>query len=195
MKTHRAQSDRAMLELLRQRGAVIGPTAGEALESALRQIDGQAPPAPAIDPAPPEQNPKTERRGSPIRRMRSKTEQRFAAYLDRLRADGAILRWRYEAERLQLAEHGQPAVTYTPDFVAWLPGGRRLYFEIKSRFHRDSDTETRRIFLWARQQYGDLNHTFEAYRELDGHPGEFREMWRGEELPLTASSEPATMPP
>ena len=146
MKKHRAQSDTAMLEMLRSRGAVIGPTAGEALQAAVSRLDAHAPnngerrdaetlPRGAVPAAAPR---------SSIRRFKSQTERRFAAHLNSLVAEGKILRWRYEAERLQLADHGQPAVTYTPDFVAWLAGGRRIFFEVKSRFHRDSDTETRR---------------------------------------------------
>ena len=146
MKKHRAQSDNAMLEMLRSRGAVIGPTAGEALQAAVAKLDAHAThngerrdaetlPRGAVPAAAPR---------SSIRRFKSQTERRFAAHLDSLAAQGKILRWRYEAERLQLADHGQPAVTYTPDFVAWLAGGRRIFFEVKSRFHRDSDTETRK---------------------------------------------------
>ena len=181
MKKHRAPSDTALLEMLRSRGAVIGPTAGEALQAAVAKLDSRAAdhggrrdaetlPRGAVPDAAPR---------SSIRRFRSQTEKRFAAHLDGLVAAGQILRWRYEAERLQLADHSQPAVTYTPDFVAWRAGGRRIFYEVKSRFHRDSDTETRRIFLWARQQYGDEAHEFHAYREIDGQPGEFREMWGG----------------
>jgi len=197
MKKHRAQSDTAILEMLRSRGAVIGPTAGEALQAAVAKLDAHAThngerrdaetlPRGAVPAAAPR---------SSIRRFKSQTEHRFAAHLNSLVAEGKILRWRYEAERLQLADHGQPAVTYTPDFVAWLPGGRRIFYEVKSRFHRDSDTETRRIFLWARQQFADAAHEFHAYREIDGQPGAFREMWGEDQLTLTAGSEPAILPP
>ena len=42
MKKHRAQSDTALLEMLRSRGAVIGPTAGEALQAAVAKLDCRA---------------------------------------------------------------------------------------------------------------------------------------------------------
>ena len=42
MKKHRAQSDSALLEMLRSRGAVIGPTAGEALQAAVAKLKTSA---------------------------------------------------------------------------------------------------------------------------------------------------------
>lgn len=190
MKKHRAASDSALLEMLRRRGAVIGATAGERIQAAIAQQASREQEAGSREQGPisPLQAPR-----SSIRRFKSQTETRFAAYLDGLVAAKKILRWRYEAERLQLAEHGQPAVTYTPDFVAWLADGGRIFFEVKSKFRRDSDTETRRIFLWARQQFGDCRHEFRAFREIDGRPGEFLEMW-GEELALTSIKKPARFP-
>ena len=96
MKKHRAQSDSALLEILRSRGAVIGPTAGEALQAAVAKLDCRAadhggqrdaetPPRGAVPDAAPR---------SSIRRFRSQTEKRFAAHLDGLVAAGQILRWR-----------------------------------------------------------------------------------------------------
>lgn len=173
MKKSRAVAVEAMIEDLRRRGAVIGPPAGESLAAAARAQEAVRP---AVAAELPRESPRPAAR-SIVRRFKSGTEARFAAGLDARQAAGEILRWRYEAVRLQLAEVGQPAVTYTPDFLAWLPGGRRVFYEVKSRYRRDSDTETRRIFLWARQSYGDACHAFRAYRECDDRPGEFCEIW------------------
>ncbi len=171
----RAASDNAMLDLLRRSGATISATAAEKIHLAMASGNGTGIVKRGVFTEIEEQQEKKTR--SSIRRFKSKTEERFAAHLDELVAGKIITRWRYEADRLQLADHGQPACTYTPDFVAWVSGGGRIYFEVKSKYHRDSDTETRRIFLWARQQFGDEHHEFHAYREFETRPGEFHEIW------------------
>jgi hypothetical protein len=167
------KDDGTMLAMLRARGATIGPTAKEQIDRAIARaanLHREAAGAESIE------RPATRAKNrSTIRRMKSQTEKRFAARLDAEQADGLILRWRYEAVRFQLAEHDDLSLTYTPDFVAWLSGGRQRFFEVKSRYKRDSDTESRARFINCRQQYGDENHEFVAYREEE--PGNFLPIW------------------
>jgi hypothetical protein len=177
------KADAQMLEMLRRKGATIGPTAGELVAKAFRDSEERnrrlnvgEPLSDIFPDAFPAKIGKKQK--SMIRRMKSKTEKRFAAWLDRQQSDGLILAWRYEAVRFQLVDHDQLSRTYTPDFMAWLDGGRRRFYEVKSRFERDSDNETRAMVLWVRQQYADRNHEFLACRE--GEPGVFELIWQGE---------------
>lgn len=175
------KADAAMLDKLRAAGATIGPTAGERLaeiEAKIRrgndpQIAQMRADSGGLHVRNSAQSADKQKR-STIRRMKSKTENRFANWLD---SCPEICKWRYEAIRFQLAEHDDLSITYTPDFTAWLAGGRRRFYEVKSRFERDSDTESRLRFVLCRQQHGDENHEFRAYRE--GEAGNFFRIWEG----------------
>lgn len=71
----------------------------------------------------------------PYAPYRSRTEQRYAQDVLAVWAhDGAIVRWRYEAVRLQLA----PQTTLTPDFLLTLPDGRMQFHEVKGFAREDA---------------------------------------------------------
>lgn len=57
----------------------------------------------------------------------NKTEQRFADHLDRRKAEGRILDWRFEAQSFKLASQ----TTYTPDFRVVYPDGSIIHFDVK----------------------------------------------------------------
>lgn len=173
--------DGALLEKLRAAGAKISGRAGDLLEAALKnaarsQVAHQTSPR---DACPPDDPPAAER--STVRRIKSKVEQRFAAHLDRLVAEGQIERWRYEADRFQLADHNEMQRTYTPDFTAYLKNARRRYYEVKGNRRFESDQDTRTVFIWARQQFADANHEFIACRETATH-GRFLQIWNLEQI-------------
>ena len=66
--------------------------------------------------------------GRPYAPYRSKWEQQYAEYLDRLVAVQRVLVWRYEPERLEIGVGAK----YTPDFSVLLPGAERVeYREVK----------------------------------------------------------------
>ncbi|OHB80878.1 MAG: hypothetical protein A2W31_11520 [Planctomycetes bacterium RBG_16_64_10] len=108
------------------------------------------------------------------RKVRSKTELLYMHELERQRAAGEIVRYRYEGLRFQLLEHGQPKKTYEPDWVAWLPDGRIRCIEIKPRRYIFRENDARAVYLWAKQQWGGACIEFIALRRTDSG---WREIW------------------
>jgi len=68
---------------------------------------------------------------------RSKWEALYAVDLDYQKSAGDIIEWLYEPITFKLTEativegKRHRAITYTPDFVCWLPNGRMRCIEIK----------------------------------------------------------------
>jgi hypothetical protein len=59
----------------------------------------------------------------------NKTEARYAAHLNLLRAGGVIIEWQYEAVKLRLGEN----VHYTPDFLVINAASEVEFIEVKGR--------------------------------------------------------------
>lgn len=76
---------------------------------------------------------------------KSKWETLYAAHLADLKAAGEIIDWQYEPITFNLSSgsivEGRKvrAVKYTPDFVLWLPDGRRRCIEIKGKWRQTKD--------------------------------------------------------
>jgi hypothetical protein len=68
---------------------------------------------------------------------RSKWEALYAVDLDYQKSAGDIIEWMYESITFKLTEativegKRKRAITYTPDFVCWLPDGRIRCVEVK----------------------------------------------------------------
>ena len=87
----------------------------------------------------------------------NKTERAYAVELAAMQAAGEIVRWRFEAITLLLADPahtGGRGVRYTPDFAIWTPGKLR-FVEIKGFLRDDAKLK----FLWARQQFPEWEFT------------------------------------
>ena len=76
--------------------------------------------------------------------FKSKWESLYAVELDYQKAAGEIVEWLYEPITLNLTESSivdgkkVRAITYTPDFAAWLPDGKLRFIEIKG-YRRTKD--------------------------------------------------------
>jgi len=78
----------------------------------------------------------------------NKTEERFAAELDAMQREGAIVEWKFEAIRLKLAHR----TTYTPDFFIRYADGRLRFVEIKGFLRDDAAVKfklAREAYPWA----------------------------------------------
>lgn len=78
----------------------------------------------------------------------NKTEARFAAELDWLKRDGAVVAWWFGAVKLRLADR----TWYTPDFLVLYPDGRLRFVEIKGFMRDDAAVKfkvARETFRWA----------------------------------------------
>lgn len=69
----------------------------------------------------------------PYARM-NKTERAYALHLERLKANGLIRRWYFEAIRFVLA----PGTTYTPDFAVIGADGELYFVEVKGFWREDA---------------------------------------------------------
>jgi hypothetical protein len=74
----------------------------------------------------------------------SQWEEMYAGVLACQKAAGEIIEWQYHAITLRLTEptvvegKKKRGITYTPDFVVWLPDGRVRFVEIKG-YRRTKD--------------------------------------------------------
>ena len=87
---------------------------------------------------------KTTRRSDGWPGFKSKWESMYAMELADQKAAGEILEWFYEPITLKLTEativdgKRKRGITYTPDFVVWMPDGRLRMIEIKG-YRRTKD--------------------------------------------------------
>jgi hypothetical protein len=79
---------------------------------------------------------------------KSKLEEAWAAELERLRAAGEVVLWRYEAMALRLG----PDCVWWPDFVAVRRDGQIVVYEVKGR-RRDDGMAKLKV---AAQQWPEL---------------------------------------
>lgn len=76
---------------------------------------------------------------------KSKWEALYAVELDYQLAAGEIVEWEYEPITFNLSRpcvvEGKKvrSIKYTPDFVCWLPDGRRRCIEIKGKWRQTKD--------------------------------------------------------
>ena len=75
----------------------------------------------------------------------SKWESLYAVELGYQKAAGEIIEWAYEPITFNLTEgsvvdgKAVRAIKYTPDFVVWLPDGKRRCIEIKGKWRQTKD--------------------------------------------------------
>jgi len=132
-------NDAQLLQMARERGALIGPTVGELMRA---KQDNDATKG--------KQRYQKRRSDDPYK---SDAERTYAAMLAQDQEDGIISRWIYEDIGLRIDDGSGKMCVFWPDFCVWTPDGQLECREIKGRGKFALRPAARVKFLAARRLY------------------------------------------